>query len=157
MHTLIDGNSALVCRIDAQTVAITTLADSIGSELVPYHEPASALKHEHPGFRHDCEHPQGGANALADVVSFQQWKRTGIYNEVCSKVGMHELLGAQVRFGQADYVNLVINRSRRSFTPRDHRVLNILRHHVAEAFRMASCSPCLPSSPLLEALEFAVG
>jgi DNA-binding CsgD family transcriptional regulator len=157
MHTLIDGNSALVCQIDAQSGAITTLADTIGTDLIPYHEPASALKHEHPGFLHDCDHPHGGATALADVVSLRQWTRTGIYNEVCSKVGMHEQLGAQVHFGQADYVNLVINRSSRNFTARDHRVLNILRHHVAEAFRAASSAPCIPSPLLLEALECAVG
>lgn len=157
LHALIDGNSALVCRIDAQSGAITTLADTVGPELIRYNEPASALKHEHPGFRHLCDRPSGGATALADVISLQKWKRTGIYNEVCSKVGMHEQLGAQVPFGQPDYFDLVVNRSRRSFTARDHQVMDILRHHVAEAFRTASASPSLPSLPLLEALESIVG
>jgi DNA-binding CsgD family transcriptional regulator len=157
MQALIDGNSALVCRIDAQRGTVTTLADSLGPELVRYYEPASALKHEHPGFRYDCDHPNGGATALADVVSSQVWKRTGIYNEVCSNLGMHEQLGAQVPFGQPDYFNLVVNRSRRSFTERNHGVLNILRHHVGVAFRTATASPSLPSLPLLEALESVVG
>ena len=70
---------------------------------------------------------------------------------------MHEQLGAQVPFGQPDYFDLVVNRSRRSFTARDHQVMDILRHHVAEAFRTASASPSLPSLPLLEALESIVG
>lgn len=35
--------------------------------------------------------------------------------------------------------------------------MDILRQHVAEAFRIASASPSLPSLPLLEALESVVG
>lgn len=67
------------------------------------------------------------------------------------------ILGARVPFGESDYLSLVVNRSRRSFTARDHQVMDILRHHVAEAFRTASASPSLPSLPLLEALESVVG
>ena len=157
LHALIGGNSAIVTRIDAQNGSVTTLANTVGPELIKYLEPASALKHEHPGFRHDCEHPNGGATALADVVSLQRWKRTGIYNEVCSKVGTHEQLGAQVPFGQPDYLALIVNRSRRSFTERDRCVINVLRHHVAEAFRTVTAAPSLPSLPLLEALQLVVG
>lgn len=157
LHALVDGNSALVTRIDAQSGAVTTLAETVGPELIRYCEPASALKHEHPGFLHDCAHPNGRPIALADVVSLQKWKRTGIYNEVCSKVGMHEQLGAQLPFGQPHYFALVVNRNRRSFTERDHCVLNVLRHHVAEAFRTAIAAPPFPALPLLEALESVAG
>ena len=35
LQTLIDGNSAIVCRIDARRGAIKVLADSVGPELHP--------------------------------------------------------------------------------------------------------------------------
>ena len=43
LQTLIDGNSAILCRIDARRGAIKILADSVGPELIQYQEPAVAL------------------------------------------------------------------------------------------------------------------
>ena len=138
--------------------AIKNFSRFDGPELIPGGKPgargcpqARALQ----AFARFVSTPIGGATALADVVSLQQWKCTGIYNEVCSKVGMHRETGARVPFGEPDYLSLVVNRSRRSFTARDHHVMDILRHHVVEAFRLPPPS-FSTLAPLLEALESVI-
>ena len=136
LQTLIDGNSAILCRIDARRGAIKILADSIGPELIQYQEPAAALKHEHSRLsaRYGTPHWRGdgsGGCGPAPTMEMHWDLQRGLFES-----GHARATGARVPFGEPDYLSLVVNRSRRSFTARDHHVMDILRHHVAEAFRL---------------------
>ena len=113
---------------------------------------AWALRHEHPGISH-----RGRAVALADLLPLNQWKKTGLYNEVFLKLGMQEQLGASFPVFRPGLGGVIVNRTRRTFTQRDRLVLDILRFHISEACRAAKMYASTPSHQVMGALESLVG
>ena len=152
---LIGGNSACVL-FESKTVAPHVVAENVGREYQKLFPTALALRHEHPGIRYHHVH-RGRAVAIADLLPLYQWKRTGLYNEVFSKLGMQEQLGASFPYALPNLCGIVVNRSRRTFTQRDRTVLNILRFHISEACKTAKMHAAIPSPELVDTLESLVG
>jgi DNA-binding CsgD family transcriptional regulator len=157
LDTLIGANSVLVNLVDVKTGTPTILADSINPELHKFWSAFVAHRHEHPGIRFHRAHPGGRAVAIADLLPIHQWRKTALFNEVCSKMGGQEQLGAGSPLTRSEYLAVVVNRTRRTFTERDRAVLNILRLHIAEACRVARMRMVPPVGLVMEALEPLVG
>jgi hypothetical protein len=136
IDTLIGCNSAWVVHNDRRTTSQSVWAENVGPNLPRLASTAWALRHEHPGIRYHHVH-RGRAVAIADLVPLYQWKKTRIYYEVFSKLGMQEQLGASFPFAFPDLAGVIRNRSRRTFTQRYRTVLNILRFHISEACKTA--------------------
>ena len=86
-----------------------------------------------------------------DLLPLRQWKRTALFNEAYSTLGMHEQLAGTFLFARPDLGGLILNRSRRTFSQRDRLVLNLLRFHISEACRTAKLAEANPSVTLAEA------
>jgi hypothetical protein len=115
IDALIGSNSASVAWYDSKTFAPKMLVENVGPEYQKLLPTAWALRHEHPGIRYHYVH-RGRAVAIADLVPLYQWKKTGLYNEVFSKLGMQEQLGASFPFAFPDLCGVVVHRTRRTFT-----------------------------------------
>src|SRR5258708_39349166 len=98
-------------------------------------------------------HGWGRAVAIADLLPLYQWKRTTLYSEVFSKLGMQEQLGASFPYALPNLCGVVVNRSRRAFTKRDRTVLNILRFHISEACKTAKMHTAINLPELTGAFE----
>jgi hypothetical protein len=157
LHTLIEGNSVLVALEDINTGMPSVLADNLGPDFQKFGPVMSALHHEHPGIRYHRSHPSRRAVAIADLLPLHQWRKTALFNEVCSRLGTQEQLGAGSPITRSEYLVAVVNRTRRTFTDRDRSVLNILRLHIAEACRAARMRMVPPVGLVMEALEPLVG
>jgi DNA-binding CsgD family transcriptional regulator len=170
LDTLVGGNSVLIARMDPQAVPSRLPADSVsrqlsydilahnvGPELNKLGPVVSALRHEHPGIRYHLAHPSRPAVAIADLLPLNRWKRTAIFNEVFSRLGMGEQLGVGAPLTRSEYLAVVVNRTRRTFTERDRSVLNILRTHISEACRGANLYVVATAASIMEALEPLVG
>jgi DNA-binding CsgD family transcriptional regulator len=94
---------------------------------------------------------------LSDLLPFYQWKKTTLFNEVYSQLGMQEQLAEAFPFVRPDLAGVILNRSRPTFTQRDRTVLNILRFHISEACKTAKMHAAIPSPELADALESLVG
>jgi hypothetical protein len=143
LDTLVGGNSVLIAKMDPQAASsrrlaansvsrqfsYKVLADNVGQELRKLGPALSALRREHPGIRYHLGHPSRPAVAIADLLPLSQWKRTAIFNEVFSRLGMAEQLGVGAPLSRSEYLAVVVNRTRRTFTERDRLVLNTLRTH----------------------------
>src|ERR1700693_2699227 len=97
------------------------------------------------------------AVALSDLIPLHQWKKTKLYNEVYSKMGMHEQIMGVLPYASPDLCEVVVNRTRRTFTERDRSVLNVARFHISEACRKAKMCAAIPSPELTRAFEPLVG
>ena len=115
-----------------------------------------ALRHDHPGFRYHRAYA-ARAVALSDLIPLHQWKKTKLYNEVYSKLGMHEQMIGVLPYARPDLCGVIVNRTRRTFTERDRTVLNIVRFHVSGACRTAKMHAPIPSPELTGAFEPVVG
>ena len=155
MNDLIGGNSAWILY-ESKTNPTHLVAENVGPEWQKFLPTALALRHEHPGIRYSHVH-RGQAVAIADLLPLYQWKKTGLYNEVFSKLGMHEQLGASFPYALPNLCGVVVNRSRRTFTQRDRTVLNILRFHISEACKTAKMQVAILSPELADTLESLVG
>jgi DNA-binding CsgD family transcriptional regulator len=74
---------------------------------------------------------------ISDVLTSQQFHRTGLFNEVYKFMGADEqmCLGLEVMPNQV--VSCTLNRERRDFTERDRAMLGALKPHLINAFRNA--------------------
>jgi DNA-binding CsgD family transcriptional regulator len=157
IDTLIGGNSALVILNDGTFEAPTVVqAENVGPELQNLFPVMWARRHEHPGFRYHRAYAVR-AVTISDLLPFDQWRKTELFNQAYSKLGMQEQIVGVLPHARPDLAGVIVNRSRCTFTGRDRSVLNILRFHISEACRTAKLKATPPSSPLLEALESVVG
>src|ERR1700740_865446 len=89
-------------------------------------------QHEHPGIKFRA-YARGQAVAISDLLPMREWRKTGLFSEVCSPKGAQEQLGISSSLSPCLFLAVVVNRTRRTFTDRDHSVLNVLQLHIAEA------------------------
>jgi DNA-binding CsgD family transcriptional regulator len=133
------------------------LAENVGPEYQRLMPVIWELRHDHPGFKYHRAYATR-AVALSDLIPLHQWKKTKLYNEVYSKMGMHEQIMGVLPFALPHLCGVVVNRSRRTFTERDRSVLNAARFHISEACRKAKlCAGIFPSPELTRAFEPLVG
>ncbi len=102
-------------------------------------EISSRLMREHPLINHRLRHPDERALLLSDVISQRDFHRLAIYNELFRHMKIERLLVSTFT-ASADGILLAvaIARSGRNFSDRDRAVLDVLRPHLAQAWRNAS-------------------
>jgi DNA-binding CsgD family transcriptional regulator len=102
-------------------------------------EISSRLMHEHPLIDYHLRFPDGRAVRLSDVISQREFHRLALYNEVFRRMSIERLLVSTFS-ASPDGVMLavVIARSGRDFSDRDRSLLDLLRPHLAQAWRNAS-------------------
>jgi DNA-binding CsgD family transcriptional regulator len=156
MEEIIGCNSVLVTLVDARTGAPSVLADNIGPALLPLYPMMLELGHEHPGIKYHHSHPSRKAVAIGDLMPLEKWRKTTFYNEVACKIGAQEQLGVRPYLPPPDYLGVVVNRSRRTFTERDRLMLSVLQLHISEAWQTAK-HVVPPTALMMEALEPLLG
>src|SRR5262249_20828335 len=118
------NNSAWVL-FEGSMLVPNLFVHNIGQEVQKLFPTALALRHEHPGIKYHRVH-RGRAVAIADLIPLYKWKKTALFNEVFSKVGMQEQLGASLPHALPNLCGIIVNRTRRTFTERDRLVLDSL-------------------------------
>jgi DNA-binding CsgD family transcriptional regulator len=154
---LIGADSVFVATADPKRNRVALLAENVGPELHKLWPTLVALRNENPAISHHMSHPNGPALMIEDILPMAEWKRTAVYNEFYSKLGMRERLSLSLSFSRPDITAIVAHRCQGTFTERDRSVLNLLRFHVSQTCAKAKvrAPPTFPS--IMEALESLVG
>jgi DNA-binding CsgD family transcriptional regulator len=134
---LIGSESVFVAKADPKRNMVSLLADNIGPELRKHWPTLVALRHENPAINYHMSRPEAPALMIKDLFPMSQWRRTTVFNEFYSRLGMQERLSLSLSFSRPDVTGVVAHRSRGSFTERDRSVLNLLRLHVSQACNAA--------------------
>ena len=156
LDTLIGGNSTVVVLNERKADAPRILAENVGPEYQKLMPVIWALRHDHPGFRFHRAYAVR-AVTLSELLPLYRWRKTKLYNEVYSKLGMHEQMMGVLPYARPDLCGVVVNRTRRTFTERDRSVLNTVRFHVSEACKTAKMHAAVPPPELAHALASLVG
>lgn len=107
-------------------------AEAIAQEVKPAFE---RYMHEHPLVRHTMGTEDSRPCKVSDFMSLKQWKQTNIYREVYRPFGVCRQMVLPMPATQPIIVGLALNRESRDFTERDRAILDLVRPHLAQAYR----------------------
>lgn len=107
-------------------------AEAIAQEVKPAFE---RYMHEHPLVRHTMSTEDCRPCKVSDFMSLKQWKQTNIYREVYRPFGVCRQMVLPMPATQPVIVGLALNRESRDFTERDRAILDLVRPHLAQAYR----------------------
>jgi DNA-binding CsgD family transcriptional regulator len=99
-----------------------------------HHELLAELIHESPLVQHKAE-TRGAARTFSDFVGVREYHRRQLYGDVYRLYGVEDQLGAFFEIGREALIGIAFNRGARTFTHRDRWLLDLLRHHLAAAYR----------------------
>lgn len=109
---------------DVVLTAPLPLWPSAGAELVSHLD-------EHPLFAHFRRTGDGQPHAISELVSADQFHRTGLYNEIYRRLGIEDQLGATIPgFDAGHHIQLTVDRDRWGFSERDRLALALLQATV---------------------------
>lgn len=94
---------------------------------------ASGEHHPHTVFFRRTQ--EGAARRLSDLMSARVLRRTALYNEICRKNGLRWQLTIYVSMPEASTLTVAACRTDGDFSERDKAALDLLRPHVARAWR----------------------
>jgi len=98
---------------------------------------AARCAHEHPLVIRRREMRDGQTHKISDFVTRREFMRTSTYAEVYRPIDAFDQLGFELPSPDGVVVGIGVNRGRTPFTERDRTVLDLLRPHVAAAYRAA--------------------
>jgi DNA-binding CsgD family transcriptional regulator len=154
---LIGADSVFVATADPKRNRVALLAENVGPELHKLWPTLVALRNENPAISHHMSYPNAPALMIEDILPMSEWKRTAVFNEFYSKLGMRERLSLSLSFARPDITAIVAHRCQGTFTERDRSVLNLLRFHVSQTCANAKVGPPPAFPSIMEALESLVG
>jgi DNA-binding CsgD family transcriptional regulator len=93
--------------------------------------------HEHPILRYYADHPleRGRAVKVSDFVSRAELHRLRVYDEFLRPIEAERQIGISIRASGPLVVGFAFNRRRRDFSERDRTLLDLMRPHLAQAYR----------------------
>ncbi len=95
------------------------------------------LAEQHPVLRFHARTGNGRALKISDFLSRDEFHRLDLYAESFRLIGAEDQLAVALPSPPPLVIGLAFNRSRRSFSERDRRVLDLVRPHLAQARRNA--------------------
>jgi len=92
---------------------------------------------EHPLVRYHAELHGPGAHRISDSLPFSRFRRTPLYNEYYRRIGIDHVIALPIHVDSCTLVSFVLNRRGRDFSDRERSALDMLREHLAQAYRQA--------------------
>jgi DNA-binding CsgD family transcriptional regulator len=125
-------------QIDLRTGQIVSMSEPLSSLWQGLLEAFAAHHADHP-CKADYERTGSGrARLISDFCSAREWEATGLFNECYRPQGLRDQLSiALTQPTPGSVVSVALNRPRRNFRERDKAVLDLLRPHLMQAYRIA--------------------
>jgi DNA-binding CsgD family transcriptional regulator len=95
------------------------------------------LAGQHPVLQYHARTGDGRALKISDFLSRDEFHRLDLYAESFRLIGAEDQLAVALPSQPPVVIGIAFNRSRRSFTERDRRLLDLVRPHLAYAHRNA--------------------
>jgi DNA-binding CsgD family transcriptional regulator len=95
------------------------------------------LAEQHPVLRYHARTGDGRALKISDFLSRDEFHRLDLYAELFRLIGAEDQLAVALPSPPPLVIGLAFNRSRRTFSERDRRLLDLVRPYLAQAHRNA--------------------
>ena len=98
--------------------------------------------HEHPIVTHAARHSYAHAIRISDLTSLRQYRRTGLYNEMCVPyvASMDRQLGFVAKPSATLAFGASVNRRGKDFSAEQRTLLELLRPHLLQAYLIAQAA-----------------
>jgi DNA-binding CsgD family transcriptional regulator len=143
LQSTLEGVAALMPCL----VATANEVDPVGGRLTYWMEPASfavpddaaelltELAAEHPLIRHATATGDGSAWRISDFWSQDMFHASRLHRDLYGPMGVEYQMSATLPAAAPVVFGLVVSRADRDFSDRDRDALNVLRPHLAQAWR----------------------
>jgi DNA-binding CsgD family transcriptional regulator len=95
------------------------------------------LAHQHPLIRRYAETGDGSAAKISDVWSVETWHDSEIFRRFYGRLGVEYQMAIALPAPRPIVIGIALNRHEDDFSERDRAVLNLVRPHLAQAWRRA--------------------
>jgi DNA-binding CsgD family transcriptional regulator len=116
-------------------------ARTVACPEIPQDERRTALfaehMREHPVVRHFMATGDPGPRAISDFWSERHFHRTALYGALYRDMGVEDQMGFWLSSRTPEMVGIAFTRPERSFTEADRALLDLVRPHIAQAWRNA--------------------
>ena len=92
---------------------------------------------QHPVLRYHARTGDGRALSISDFLSSQEFHNLELYQDLFRLIGADDQIAFTIPSRPHLVIGIAANRSRRGFSGRDRRLLDLLRPHLAQAYRNA--------------------
>jgi DNA-binding CsgD family transcriptional regulator len=133
LHRLIPSDGVGWNEVDLGGRELRALTHPAGYFLTG-HARLAELLHENPLVEHRAE-TRGAARTFSDFLSAAEFHRRHMYGDVYRDHDVEDLVAALVGVSGGVVIVVAFNRGARSFTRADRRLLDLLRPHLARAYR----------------------
>jgi len=128
-------------------VATANEVDPVAGRLTYWMQPATfavpenagelltKLAGEHPLIRHAASTGDGSARRISDIWSTEVFHASQLYRDLYSPMGVEYQMAATLPAAAPLVFGVVVNRADRDFSDRERDILNVLRPHLAQAWR----------------------
>jgi hypothetical protein len=121
---------------DPQNRTVAAFTRPVMPDIAEAGEVFRRYAHEHPLLKHYRRANDGRVLKISDFLTQRQYHRLGLYNELYKGLETEHQMGFRLVSPPA-LIGVMLNRSGRDFTERDRRLLDLLRPHLAQAYRNA--------------------
>lgn len=91
--------------------------------------------HQHPSFRAVRATGAQAAVKISDFVTLTEWRRTDLYDAIF-RPGQQDYELAYINLCEVPNLAIALSRSRRDFSEKERAMLNLLRPHLLQAYRL---------------------
>jgi DNA-binding CsgD family transcriptional regulator len=92
---------------------------------------------DHPLVREHGRNPAAVAKRITDVVPEGEFRRTPLYNEYYRRIGIEHVTAVPIHVDRRFLVSFVLNRAAAAFSDRERELLELVRPHLANLYRLS--------------------
>lgn len=93
------------------------------------------LAHQHPLISHYARTRESQPRKISDFLSLTEFRRLDLYQEFFRDLAISYQLAVTIPSSNALVIGIAMNRARQDFSERDRSVLDLVRPHLAQAYR----------------------
>jgi DNA-binding CsgD family transcriptional regulator len=138
VHRLLRSDITSFNEVDPEAGRVVSLAEPPGYDVEGAGVILAARVDEHPLIQHTMRTGDGSAAKISDFLTTEAFHATGLYRELYASLGVEFQMAITLPAVQPHLVAIAVNRFALDFDERDRALLDLLRPHLAQAYRFAN-------------------
>lgn len=124
-------------EVEAQTGKTYSRLDPPEAAFPGIDETFSRYAHQHPVIRHHAATGDPTPRAISDFLSLEELHALDLYKEVYARMGAEDQISFILPSEPGMIIGIALNRATRGFSAAERELLELVRPHLAQAFRGA--------------------
>ena len=132
---LIESDLLTYNEIDTRRQTAFMVQQPVGAIGAAQVQTFERLAYQHPLINHYARTRESRPRKISDFLSLTEFRRLDLYQEFFRDVALHFQMAVTIPSANTLVIGIALNRARRDFSERDRSVLDLVRPHLAQAYR----------------------